>query len=71
MKPILEKLCRIIADLNVIGEMLILLREEVEIVRSLRIDDYLKILLASERTRETIEILEKITKETESVISMT
>ncbi len=71
MKPIYEKLCRIIIDLDIISEMLDFLSKELEIAEPLPLDDYLEILLASERIREAIEFLGRILKETESVNATT
>jgi len=72
MAIIHEKLCSLVNDLDAISEELRPLIKEVEMARSpMSVDDYFKFLLASERIREAIEILERIVKETESVTSTT
>jgi hypothetical protein len=72
MKTIQEKLCSIVTDLDVICETLSSLIKEVGIAASpSMVDHYFKFLLAFERIKETIKILEGIIKETENVTSTT
>jgi len=67
-----EKLCSIVGDLNANWEELKSLTREIEMATlPMPVDDYFKFLLASERIKETIELLEGIAKETESVTSTT
>jgi len=66
-----EKLCSIVIDLDAICEDLSLIKEVEFATSPMSVADYFKFLLASERIRETIEILEGIVKETESVTSTT
>jgi hypothetical protein len=72
MKTDHEKLCRLIKDLDLICVALDSLRKGTETpTPRLSVDVYYKFLLASERIRETINILGGIIKETEGVISTT
>jgi hypothetical protein len=72
MKTIYENLCSIIMDLEVIRENLDSLRKGVEFAAPrLPFDNCLIILLASQRVKEAIEILERMIKKTESVTSTT
>jgi len=72
MKTIYENLCSIIMDLEVICETMDSLRKGMEFATPrLPFDDYLRILLASERIKEAIEILGRMIKKTESVTSTT
>ena len=72
MAMIHEKLCSLVSDLDAICEELRFLIKGVETAASpMSVDDYFKFLLASERIRETIEILEGIVKETENVTPTT
>ena len=71
MKMVHEKLCSIVSELDAICEDLSLIKEVEFSTSPMSVDDYFKFLLASERIRETIEILEGIVKETESVTSTT
>jgi hypothetical protein len=58
--------------LNVLSETMSSLIKEVEFAPpSLSVDEYFKFLLASQKIGETIEILEGIIKETQSVTSIT
>ena len=67
-----EKICSIVGNLDAIGGELSSLIKEMEMAAlQISVEDYFKFLLASERIRETIEILERIPKETESVTSTT
>ncbi len=72
MKTIYENLCSIIMDLEVIRENLDSLRKGVEFATPrLPFDNCLIILLASQRVKEAIEILERMIKRAESVTSTT
>ena len=67
-----EKIPSIVSHLEAIGEELSSLIKEMEVAAlPVFVEDYFKFLLASERIRETIEVLERIPKETESVTSTT
>ena len=67
-----EKISSIVSHLDAIGEELFSLIKEMEMATlPISVDDYFKFLLASERIRETIEILERIARETESVTAPT
>lgn len=66
------KLCSIVSELDAIcGELRSLIKEVEFATSPTSVNDYFKSLLASERIRETIDILEGIVKETESVTSTT
>jgi len=66
------KIPSIVTHLDAIGEELCSLIKEMEMAMlPVSVEDYFKFLLASERIREAIEILERIPKETESVTSTT
>ncbi len=72
MKTIYENLCSIIMDLEVIRENLDSLRKGMEFATPrVPFDNCLITLLASERIKEAIEILERIIKKTKSVTSTT
>jgi len=72
MKTILADLCLVIKDLELICRTLDSLRKGMEVtIPRVRVDDYYKILLASERIRETIAILGKLIEKTGSVTSTT
>ncbi len=69
MKTSQENLCRIINDLYGICKNVNSLRKEMEIDREqMRVDDYFTFLLASERIRETIEILGRVITRREIVV---
>ncbi len=58
IKRIYESLRTIISNLDVIGQTLNSLRKGIETTRpALAVSDYYKLLLASERIKDTIEIL--------------
>ena len=72
MKTIHENLCSIIRDLEVICENLDSLRKGMEFAMPrLPFDNYLIILLSSERIKEAMEILGRMIKKTGSVTSTT
>ena len=72
MKTIYQELSNIIMDLEVIRENLGSLRKEMEFaLPRLPFENYLIILLASERIKEAIETLDRIAKKTGSVTSST
>ena len=72
MKPIHEKLCCIISDLNLFCETLRSLTKETGFATMpLPVDDYFRLLLASGKIQEAIGILEGMMRETQSVTSGT
>ncbi len=72
MKAIHDTLCSVNSDLEANFRILNWLRKGIEMATPpLRADDYSKFLLASDRIRETIQILRGIIKTTESVTSTT
>ena len=71
MNTIYENLCSTIMDLEVICETLDSLRKGMDFATPRLPSDYLRILLASERIKEAIEILGRMIKKKESVTSTT
>lgn len=72
MKTIYENLASVIMDLEVIHDNLDSLRKGMEFATPrFSFDSCLIILLASQRVKEAIEILERMMKGTESVTSIT
>jgi len=72
MKTIREALLGIIADLDVIFETLKSLGKDMEAtIPQVVVDEYYKILLATERLRESIRFLKEIAGETKNVSPIT